>query len=97
VSVGKELVTPNLSITELYVALQQLKVLCNNGSNLWLPIMGCLLGCIPTLPFKLRVDVVVVSRVCGGGRNMMGASKNLRLEGKSYHLKWFSSSSTIAL
>jgi hypothetical protein len=54
VSVGKELVTPNLSITELYVALQQLKVLCNNGSNLWLPIMGCLLGCIPTIQYHME-------------------------------------------
>jgi hypothetical protein len=52
--------------------------------------MGCLLGCIPTLPLKLRVDLVgllslVVACRVHGGRKGMGALKNLQLEGKSYH------------
>jgi len=42
------------------------------------------MGWIPTLPLKLRVDFVITSRA-HGERNTMGASKNLLVEGKSYH------------
>jgi len=48
-------------------------------------------NCIPTLPFKLAslgqscISSSVASRVSSDERNLMGALKNLRLEGKSYH------------
>ena len=48
----------------------------------------CHLACQPVsslmVSVRCLVDLVVVNKVCEG-RNMMGASKNLRLEGKSYH------------
>jgi len=41
-------------------------------------------GCIPTLPLKQRVDLGGIISL-DGGRNVMGALKNLLVEGKSYH------------
>jgi hypothetical protein len=81
--------TVTVTITHCHVTAPSMGQSCDHRLYLRLHILGWLLCCIPTLPFKLWVDLVVATVVCRvcDGRNMMGALKNLQHEGKSYHQK----------